>query len=91
MSKGISTKFAHSILLSNFRSTKLVLVLEPWAEYFDILPDDKIEVTGHGPKDGVLDVAIRDDEVSVAAWRGGTLVVRRNGVVLGGPRDAPWR
>jgi hypothetical protein len=72
-----------TFMLRNGRSANLTLVLEPWANEYEIAPNNSIRIVEEGDESGMdLEIQLDDSHVVVFARAGTTLKAIRGGEEL---------
>lgn len=72
------------LAFENSEASVLVIILEPWAEEYDLHPGQQIIVEFDGGSDGVPLIDHSDGRLVVYGWPGATVSVSRNGVEVSG-------
>ena len=68
-------KYKSSVQVTNsFKDSKL-LILEPWAEEFEMLSGETFEFVGEGEKEGNFEVEFSENAIIVFGWESSTVKI----------------
>ena len=70
--------------LTNEESAVRTLILEPWAEEFDLLTGSVIRLDVSAPRAGFLETKVREGYIVVWAWQGCLVTVTLDGLDVTG-------
>lgn len=74
---------ARTFTVRNQRSAKLTLVLEPWANEYEIAPDESIRIVEEGDESAMdLEIHLEESHIVFFARPGSTLTAIRDGEEL---------
>jgi hypothetical protein len=71
-----------TIAYANRTATRLLIILEPWAEQYWLAPGDQIEIKAHRRSAGHLELEVTKAALIVYGWAGSTVRILRDGVEL---------
>ena len=72
-----------SLPIMNHSNRKLLVVIEPWAEFYTLDPHESLEIIGEGGKIGDnFSIEYNKRYVSIHAWPGSIANAYRNGMEL---------
>lgn len=72
-------KHKSSVKVTNSAQDSKLLILEPWAEEFEILSGETFEFIGEGEKEGQFEVEFNEDAIIVFSWDSSTVRIICNG------------
>lgn len=61
-------KYKSSVQITNSSKDSKLLILEPWAEEFELFAGKTFEFFGEGEKEGKFEVEFTEDAIIVFAW-----------------------
>ncbi len=68
--------------IQNSEADRLVVVVEPWAEEYDIPGGATIQLRFHGPSVGFPELEYADRKLTIYGWPGSSFSVFRDGVEI---------
>ena len=68
-------KYKSSIQITNSAKDSKLLILEPWAEEFEMLSGSTFEFIGEGEKEGNFEVEFRENAIIVFGWESSTVKI----------------
>jgi hypothetical protein len=71
-----------TITYVNGAATRLLMILEPWAEQYWIEPRDRVDITAHSGVAGHLEFEHTEAALIVYGWEGSVVRVFRDGKEL---------
>ena len=63
-------EYKSSVQITNSAKDSKLLILEPWAEEFEILSGKTFEFVGEGEKEGKFEVEFTENVIIVFGWQG---------------------
>jgi len=69
--------------ITNSRSDKLQITLEPWGSVQDLAPGSKLEVRADGPHEGMLQIDLDEAGLTVWGWKRSRVGLFRDGEQVG--------
>jgi len=76
-------KYKSSIQITNSSKDSRWLILEPWAEEFELLAGKSFEFLGEGETEGRFDVEFNEDAIIVFGWESSTVKIFCDGEEIG--------
>lgn len=76
-------KIKQKILYKNSSSNKIKLVLEPWAEEFEVKLDSEVEIIIEGdPTKGYLMIESDNNSLIIYGWQGSLIQLYQDGELI---------
>jgi hypothetical protein len=64
--------------VENSNDKTITLFIEPWGQYFDILPGEFVQIVARGPKSGCPLFYCKNDDFTYCGWARSVYVVYKN-------------
>jgi hypothetical protein len=68
-------KYKSSVQITNSTKESKMLILEPWAEEFEMLSGDTFEFVGEGEKEGKFEIEFSENAIIVFGWESSTVKI----------------
>ena len=61
------------LVVKNWRNDRIRLVIEPWADEYDLAPKGRRAVRMTGPESVEIEITVEDDRIVIYGWEGSIL------------------
>lgn len=76
-------KYKSAVQITNSSKDSKLLILEPWAEEFELLSSKTFEFVGESEKKGKFEVEFTEDAIIVFGWESSTVKIFCDGEEIG--------
>ena len=65
-----------TIVVRNYQPSKIKVIIEPWANEYDLLPVEELEIIYSGPNGGLFEIESKPGQVILYGWEGSIVYVK---------------